>query len=72
MRLKSEVDAELIDAEADIAKDRERFLQTVSTLRRELATAAKLRYWVREHPLPVLGGALLLGFWVGWRWGRAE
>lgn len=58
---------ELAQAEADLARARERVATSISALRDEVARQADWRRWLARHPLISVGGALALGLWLGAR-----
>ena len=53
--------------QADIARAREEIARSVLTLRERMSEARDWRSWVRKRPVVAVGGALALGFWLGWR-----
>jgi hypothetical protein len=64
---KDERDPELAQAEADVARTRERVAMSVMALRDEMARRADWREWVRSKPAVFITGALVLGFIWGYR-----
>lgn len=64
---KDERDPELAQAEADVARTRERVALSVLALRDEMARRVDWREWVRSKPGMFLTGALVLGFIWGYR-----
>ena len=57
------------EIQADIARAREEIARSVLTLRERMNEARDWRTWVRRRPVAAVGGALALGFWLGWRSG---
>jgi hypothetical protein len=57
---------EMAEAEADIARTRERVTRSVMALRHEVAKSTDWREWVRRKP----GLFLAAAFAVGFVWGR--
>ena len=53
---------------AGIEKARQEIELSVTDLRNEVKRSLDLSRWVREHPAAFLGGALALGFALGFRW----
>ncbi|MGC4114411.1 MAG: DUF3618 domain-containing protein [Myxococcales bacterium] len=53
--------------QADIARAREEIARSVLTLRERMSEARDWRTYVRKRPVLVVGAALALGFWLGWR-----
>ena len=53
---------------AGIEKARQEIELSVTDLRNEVKRTLDLGRWVREHPAAFLGGALTLGFVLGYRW----
>ncbi len=60
-------DPELARAEAQVERSRARVAESVLALRREVARRTDWRGWIAERPLTFVGGALALGFWLGYR-----
>jgi hypothetical protein len=60
-------DPELARVEADIQRSREQVADSMLALRREIARRTDWRGWVSKRPLAFLGGAVALGFLVGFR-----
>jgi len=58
--------SEVAEAEADIARTRERVTRSVMALRQEVAKSTDWREWVRRKP----GLFLAAAFTVGFIWGR--
>ena len=56
---------EVIEAEQEIARTRERVSQSVLALRQAVARETDWREWVRRRPLAFLGGAFALGVILG-------
>jgi hypothetical protein len=61
---------ELIEAEQEIARTRERVSQSVLALRQAVARETDWREWVRRRPLLFMAGAFALGVIWGRRTGR--
>jgi hypothetical protein len=61
---------ELIEAEQEIARTRERVSQSVLALRQAVARKTDWREWFRRHPVLFVGGAFALGVIWGRRSGR--
>jgi hypothetical protein len=59
--------AEIEAAQAAIERSRARIAASLNALRDEVANRADWRAWVRSRPLPIVLGALV----VGYLWGRA-
>ena len=57
---------EVMEAEQEIARTRERVSQSVLALRQAVARKTDWREWVRRHPMMFMGGAFALGL----IWGR--
>lgn len=53
---------------AGIEKARQEIELSVTDLRNEVKRTLDLGRWVREHPAAFLGGAVALGFVLGFRW----
>ena len=60
-------DPELARVEADIQRSREQVADSMLALRREIARRTDWRGWVSKRPLAFLGGAVALGFVLGFR-----
>ena len=60
-------DDALAQAESDVERARERVASSMLALRDEVARKTDWRSWVRRQPLPFFGGALALGFLLGYR-----
>ena len=60
-------DPELARVEADIQRSREQVADSMLALRREIARRTDWRGWVSKRPLAFLGGAVALGFLLGFR-----
>ncbi|MBZ4415608.1 DUF3618 domain-containing protein [Myxococcus sp. RHSTA-1-4] len=52
---------------AEIERTRAELATSVSALREEVAEAADWRQWVRRHPYACIGGAFIVGYWLGSR-----
>jgi hypothetical protein len=59
--------SEVARAEAALERSRERVERSVSALRDLLARRTDWRSWVARRPAAFVGGALLLGFVLGFR-----
>jgi hypothetical protein len=57
----------LAQAESDVERARERVTSSVLALRDEMVRRTDWRTWIRRRPLPFLGAAIALGFWLGFR-----
>ena len=57
---------------AGIEKARQEIELSVTDLRNEVKRSLDVSRWVRDHPAAFLGGALALGFVLGYRWGDAR
>ena len=55
----------LARAESDVQRARERVAQSMMALRNEVARQVDWKSWVQRRPLAFVGGALVLGFWLG-------
>jgi len=60
-------DPELARVEADIQRSREQVAGSMLALRREIARRMDWRGWVSKRPLAILGGAVAVGFLLGFR-----
>lgn len=49
----------------EIERARAELVLSVDQLRHEVSGRLDWREWVRRHPKACIGGALLLGFWLG-------
>lgn len=58
-------DIALREMEAEIARTRERLVDSIAALKYEITTLSDWRSWIRRRPLPFLGGAFLLGLSIG-------
>lgn len=56
---------ELAQAESDVERARERVAQSMMALRNEVARQVDWKSWVQRRPFAFVGGALVLGFWLG-------
>jgi hypothetical protein len=63
---------ELVEAEQEIARTRERVSQSVLALRQAVARQTDWREWVRRRPLLFVAGAFALGVIWGRRSGRGS
>lgn len=63
---------ELVQAEAEIARTRERVSQSVMALRQAVAKRTDWREWVRRRPGLFIGAAFGLGVILGHRSGAAR
>ncbi|HEY6477642.1 MAG TPA: hypothetical protein VI456_13760 [Polyangia bacterium] len=57
----------LAQAESDVERARERVESSLLALRHEVARRTDWRGWVRRRPATFVGGALALGFLLGFR-----
>ncbi|HEY4392487.1 MAG TPA: hypothetical protein VGP64_00415 [Polyangia bacterium] len=57
----------LAEAESNVERARERVESSLMALREEVARQTDWRRWVRRRPATFLGGALALGFLLGYR-----
>jgi hypothetical protein len=57
----------LAQAASDVERARERVESSLLALRHEVARRTDWRSWVRRQPAGFLGGAIALGFWLGYR-----
>jgi len=55
----------LARAESDVKRARERVTQSMMALRNEVARQVDWKSWVQRRPMVFVGGALVLGFWLG-------
>ncbi len=65
--LRADLPKDLVRAEADVARARERVASSVVALRDELVRQTDWRRWLADHPLVALGSALAVGYWLGCR-----
>jgi len=56
---------ELARAESDVERARERVAQSMMALRNEVARQVDWKSWVQRRPMLFVGGALVVGFWLG-------
>jgi hypothetical protein len=54
-------------AESDVERTRERVASSMLALREEVARQVDWRRYVRARPAAFLAGALVFGFWLGYR-----
>lgn len=55
------------EVRAEIARARQELATAATELRQQVAEKTDWRGWVRNHPGPVLAGAFVIGFWIGYR-----
>ncbi len=60
-------DDALARAESDVERARERVTSSILALRDEVVRKTDWRGWVRRQPVPFVGAAVALGFWLGYR-----
>jgi hypothetical protein len=56
---------ELAQAESDVERARERVAQSMMALRNEVARQVDWRSWIQRRPALFIGGAFVVGFWLG-------
>ncbi len=61
------ISPEVARAEEDIERTREQVAHSVMALRNEVVRRTDWREWIRARPAVFLGGAFVLGFWLGRR-----
>ena len=66
-RASNDADDALARAESDVERARERVASSMLALRDEVVRKTDWRSWVRRQPAAFLGGAVALGFWLGYR-----